>query len=146
MRKAGDQEAVRSMLIQSKAGSYALARAVADLQEADPDGFQELVNEAGVLRRRLYYPGKVGRALAAASLSDEMLGGIGWTKLRVIADHLTTENANELITFARTSTVVELRQVVGRGTGRKIKHLLLRLEVGDYDRVVSALTQHGAII
>lgn len=137
---------VRAMLKKTKASSYALARAVSELQEDDPGAFQGLVSDAGILRRRLYYLGKVGRALIAAGLSDEALGGIGWTKLSVIAEHLNAQNADELIALARSSTVIELRQAIGLGGSRQVKHLTLRLDQGDYDRVVSALVLHGATI
>jgi hypothetical protein len=134
------------MLRQSKASSYALARAVAELHEADPVGFQELLREGLALRRRLYYLRQVGWALKSSNVPDEMLGRVGWTKLAVIAECLTSENAEELVKLALTSTVVELRQALGIKRGPKTRQLALRLPEVDYNRIVAALTDHGATL
>lgn len=137
---------VRAMLSRSKASSYALARAIHGLHTSAPESFRQLIRDRLIARRRAYYLRQVGRAIELAGLSDEVLGQIGWTKLTLIAERLTPDTADELISLAKIETVSGLRSALTKLQASPRRHLVLSLSTEDYDLIVAALLKRGAVI
>lgn len=69
---------------------------------------------------------------------------IGWTKLTVIAKHLTQENAGALFKQAGENTVHQLTALMRKEPPRTgTRTVLLRFSPEEYDRFEKVILQHG---
>jgi len=81
-------------------------------QDYDPEEFAQIAKLGGVSLRCAYHFAKIDRAFGDLAIDQGRLLGIGWTKLAVIADHVSTSNYEQLLELAETSTVRELARIV----------------------------------
>ncbi len=73
-----------------------LALTLVTLHDVDVSQLRELPKETGMSRRRLYYLLDVGRFLNEHPLAKPDAEAIGWTKLQIIAHHLSNRGKNNI--------------------------------------------------
>lgn len=74
---------------------FELATKLAKLHESDPSTLRDIPQQTGMSRRRLYYLLEVGRLLSDQQISKPEAEAVGWTKLQIIARHLSRSEGAE---------------------------------------------------
>lgn len=123
----------------------ALALHLRDVTEDRGAAFLEAAEQEGVKARRAYYLREVARLLDRIDTPHDRLRNIGWTKLSIIAQHLTPENAETMLSAAEQSTVTDLKDIVaGREPPAKRHVMFFYLDDDQHAVVRRALLAHGA--
>jgi hypothetical protein len=119
------------------------------LQDAAPDHFKMLLNTPELGRRKGYYLALVYKAFAKHANDGPTrlrLIKIGWTKLTVIAPHVTADNLDELLGLAEKHTVENLKAVMqGEEPLINGKVVVLRFTETQYTIFKEVLLKKGAI-
>lgn len=117
-----------------KAGTHAggdflkVARELRHLQETDPSAFFARVRELGFNRRKAYYLVQIDREFSHLGADPKLLKKVGWTKLGILASHVTRDNWKDLITRSLSLNVPELQALLNEAVGApKSHHLTLRM-------------------
>ena len=115
------------------------------LLDEDPSMFLATAKELGIQTRKAYYLVQIDRALDGLSVPRERLLRIGWTKLQVIAAHITPENAETLLSQAESHPVHVLRDIIDGHAPETAKHcVILYLFDDEYEIFAQVLQAHGA--
>ena len=123
----------------------ALAMHLHDMTDGKGAAFLEAAEKEGVKPRRAYYLREIARLLDWIDTPHDRLRNIGWTKLSIIAQHLTRENAETLLSDAEQRTVADLKDIIAGRTPPKQRHaMLFYLDDEEHDVVRRALLAHGA--
>jgi hypothetical protein len=89
-----------------------LGRSLRQLQDRDPDLFQQVVKKR-LGRRKAYYLVEVSRKFEPLPISRARLKKIGWTKLQIIGRHVTKDNVEELVGLAEQLKTKQLERKMG---------------------------------
>ena len=122
-----------------------LAALLRQLQEKQPDDFKALLSLPELGRRKGYYLVEIDRAFADLGVPSERLNKIGWTKLQLIARHVTPENLEALLTLAEAHTAKNL-DLIMRGEEPILggKTVLLFFNGKQFEAFSKAIIEHGA--
>ena len=82
------------------------------LQETAPEDFQALLSLPQLGKRKGYYLVEIDRAFANSGVPAKRLKKIGWTKLQIIARHVTPENCEQLLELAETHIAKNLEKIM----------------------------------
>ena len=112
---------------------------------------QALPTETGMSRRRLYYLLEVGQFIRDRKISQADAERVGWTKLQIIARHVSQSGATakqvakhmQLALETRSYTLPEVLQ--GSSSPHKLA-VVFRLSAADKAELLMALTAHGGEI
>jgi len=95
---------------QLKRGSFLkAAKFFRSLQDHAPSEFGPVARLVGVGKRKAYYLAQVDRVFSTLGVEDLRLEALGWTKLKVLADHIDQSNCAQLLELAETSTARQLK-------------------------------------
>lgn len=120
-----------------------LAEVLSDLRAVAPREFREVANEIGVSTRTAYYLAKVWDSVEGHKERDRLLK-LGWTKLSLVAPHLTRKNTKQIVSFAEMHTVQECRLHLSKEPIKaKTRCMLLRFSPKDYARFADAIIKNG---
>jgi hypothetical protein len=122
-----------------------LAALLHKLQETEPDDFKTLVSIPQLGRRKGYYLVEIHRAFGDYKDVSPRLNKIGWTKLQIIASHVTPDNLEALLTLAETHTAKNLEAIM-RGDQPIIggRSVLLLFTQEQFAVFSEAILEHGA--
>ena len=131
---------------------YELSVLLAELADAPYVGLvEDLPNETGMSRRRLYYLLAAGRLIVEQGISKAQAEEVGWTKLQIIARYLnnstTVPTAAQLESYldvARKTTAHSLMQTLKEGTADGKTAVVFRLSPGIVWKLNDALLAFGA--
>lgn len=105
-----------------------VARELRHLQETDPSAFFARAKELGFNRRKAYYLVQIDREFSNLGADPALLKKVGWTKLGILASHVTRDNWKDLLTRALSVNVPELQALLTETLGPpKSHHLTLRM-------------------
>lgn len=90
-----------------------IARHFRDIQDHTPERFAEVAKLVGISLRRAYYYAKIARVFDG--VDQNRLCFIGWSKLKVIAEHVNKSNKEQLLDLAEDCTVRELTILMRNG-------------------------------
>ena len=122
-----------------------LASLLRQLQEKKPDDFKALIAIPELGRRKGYYLVEIDRAFANLGVPPQRLTKIGWTKLQLIARHVTPDNLEALLTLAETHIAKNL-ELIMRGALPIIARTVLLLFTQEQYAVFSdAILTNGAV-
>lgn len=125
-----------------------LAGQLRQLQESDPDRFRDLVKTTGIGLRKAYYLISVDKTFKPLKVPKKMLVELGWTKLMTIQPHVTKQNYLELIEYAKTHTVQQVKDYLKSGGKENVESnqhaVLMYFSPEDYSTLVDALLENGA--
>lgn len=139
---------ISGLLAQPKRSAYRLAKAVRQLQKDEgSELFDDLWRNGHIGRRRAYYLARIGETFEELSVPEDKLERIGWTKLMVIAQGITAENASSRLKLATAPgmTVKKLQSLVlKKPNGPPRRRLIISLSEGQHARAVATLKKFGA--
>lgn len=123
-----------------------LASLLRQLQKTAPDDFKRLLAIQQLGMRKGYYLVEIDRAFGDLDVPRFRLNKIGWTKLQVMAAHVTPDNVEQLLTLAETHTTENLKAIM-RGEKPIIggRSVLLLFTGKQYEAFTKAILKHGAI-
>lgn len=84
------------------------ARYFREIQDTMPDKFSYLAKLTGIGLRKAYYLAGIDRKFRNLGVNRSRLESIGWTKVRLISDHVNEGNSEELLQLAESSSAREL--------------------------------------
>jgi hypothetical protein len=122
-----------------------LASLLRQLQQTDPEWFRQIIAIPQLGRRKAYYLLQIDRAFGQLPVERIRLNQIGWTKLQVIAEHVTAQNYEELIALAEAHTVENLKAIMrGEKPILKGRSVLLHFTRKQFRVFSKAILKHGA--
>ncbi|HEX2556240.1 MAG TPA: hypothetical protein VHL98_21275 [Microvirga sp.] len=127
-----------------------LARSLTDVRRVLPDRLGDLIEQSSLNQRRAYYLIEIAEHLLRLEaqgipLNEGQLQRIGWGKLRVIARHLTPDNADQWLKLAERQTIRELvAHLPGERKPLKDHQVLLHFTAEQYQIFEDAILRHGA--
>ena len=123
-----------------------LGRALRQLLDRDPELFQQVVDQTNLGRRKAYYLVEVSRVFDPLPFPRSRLRKIGWTKLQVIAKHVTPHNVEVLLELAEATTSKDLeRQLRGDKPPGNAHCVLMYFSPKDYAELEDTLLKHGGV-
>jgi hypothetical protein len=123
---------------------WRIARYFAELQEHTPEQLPVVAKLVGIGRRKAYYYARIYRVFSSLGVDEDRLDLIGWTKLTVLANHITKSNCEQLLSLAESCTARELTILMQDGVpvdGTRV--VLLYLEPVDYELFEKAVLAFG---
>lgn len=90
-----------------KADFVEAARLLRDIQEEAPELLQEVRRAADIGRRKAYALIQIDRCFSSLKVNPTTLRRLGWTKLMVLAPHVTEQNVQQLLAMAEENTVTD---------------------------------------
>jgi hypothetical protein len=87
-----------------------LGKSLRQLMDRDPELFQQIIQKSNLGRRRAYYLAEVSRIFDPLPIPRARLNKIGWTKLQLVAKHVTPSNLDVLLQLAEDSAAKELER------------------------------------
>lgn len=122
-----------------------LAEALRTLRAEHPHHFADWLKRPDVSRRRSYYLVTIAEAYSSVPISRDRLNRLGWTKLKEMAETITETNAEELISLAERSTVMELRRSLTSAKPlEKACSIVFHLDAEQHRDLTQALLMNGA--
>src|SRR5208337_1929726 len=122
-----------------------LGRSLRQLQDRDPDLFQQVAKKASLGRRKAYYLVEVSRKFDKAPVPRSRLRKIGWTKLQLIGKHVTPHNLDNLLQLAESINSKELeRQMRGEKPLGNARCVVMYFSPKHYAEFEEALLKNGA--
>ncbi len=123
-----------------------LGRSLRQLLERAPKLFRQVVNKGNLGGRKAYYLIKVSRVFDPLPIPRQRLRKVGWTKLQVIAKHVTPDNVDVLLELADATTSKDLeRQMRGDKPLGNAHYVLMYFSPKDYAELEDALLKHGGV-
>jgi hypothetical protein len=127
-----------------KPPSIELATVLHRMQQREPEQFKEFYENSRIKRRTAFYLAEVGKCLEPLGLPPSRLEAIGWSKIQVIAKHLTARNAEKLLKLAEQNTTHSLAaQMRGGNAMPDPRCVMLRLSPQHYRKFEEAVLQNG---
>jgi hypothetical protein len=122
-----------------------LGRQLRQLQDRDPEKFQEVIKKSDLGRRKAYYLVEVSKIFDPLPISRARLKKLGWTKLQIIGKHVTKDNVEELVELAESLPVKILeRRMRGEKPIKKAHCVVMYFSPEHYEQLEAALIAHGA--
>jgi hypothetical protein len=122
-----------------------LGRTLRQLQDREPQRFQEIVAKSDLGRRKAYYLLDVSRSFEPLRVSRARLKKVGWTKLAMIAKQVTQDNIDGLLDLAQQNNVKELERITRGERPLGTSHcVLMYFSPQQYEELEEALVHHGA--
>lgn len=116
------------------------------VQNSSSGDFKKLCSFPELGRRKAYYLVAIDKAFADKDVPAERLRKIGWTKLAMLAPHVTDENVDDALLFAELHTVKNIEAAV-HGMEPIIggRTVLLNFTADQFAAFSTAIVAHGAI-
>jgi|SRR6185312_4482114 len=123
-----------------------LARRLRDVQDETPEMFASVAKLNGIGLRKAFYLARIDRQFRTLGVDENHLCAIGWSKLRLICDHITEANCKQLLQLAETSTVHELElKMRNEEPVDGTRCVTLYFEPEDYEVFAAAILSHGGL-
>lgn len=114
------------------------------VQDNAPELFPVIVKLSDVSLRKAYYLVSIDRTFSDLGVPRARLRAIGWSKLKMVIDLITTSNCEELLSMAETSTVREFGLLLrGREPKSGTRCVTLYFEPTQYQIFSAAILAHG---
>lgn len=121
-----------------------IAKYFRELQDEAPDQIAMVADLVGISARKGYDLARIDRTFGDLGVPEGRLLVIGWSKLRVLAGYITSENSEHLLALAEKSSAYELRRLLrDEAVSSGTRHIVLRLNPDQYDAFASAILVHG---
>ena len=124
-----------------------LSKRLQMLHELNRDLFHKVVKQAKLGSRKAYYLVGLAKQLRGARLPGKRLEAIGWTKARIIAEHVDRHNALFLLALAEQHTARDLAFLVrgAHSSPPPTRCVLLYFNPRQYRAFEKAVVHHGAV-
>jgi hypothetical protein len=123
-----------------------LGKCLRQLMDRDPNLFQQIVQKTNLGRRKAYYLVEVSRIFDPLPVPRSRLRKIGWTKLQLIAKHITADNLDELLQLAENASAKRLEAAMrGEKSLGNAHCVLMYFSPKDYADLEDTLVKHGGV-
>ena len=123
-----------------------LGRALRQLLDKEPDKFRDVWQKSNLGRRKAYYLVEVSRAFDSLPIPKARLKKIGWTKLSLLAKHVTKDNVTELVELAEKHNAVQIEALMkGEKPINNAHCVLMYFSPKQYALFESVLIKFGAV-
>lgn len=140
-------KAGRKVEAESGGDFLANARELRHLLETDRAAFHERAKELSFNQRKAYYLVQIDRAFADIDADEALLRKVGWTKLGILAPHVSRGNYKDLLAKALGLSAQELQVTVAAEPGQpKNHHVALRMtddQKAVFDAAIKAYSPPG---
>jgi hypothetical protein len=123
-------------------GFFSIAKRFRELQDTEPETFETVVKLLGLDRADADVLLRVNRTFRRLRVNKDFMGSLGWPKLIVLVDHISSRNRDELLERASHMTSKELARSLGRHPSWR-KRVVLRLTEDQYQVFEQAVLAHG---
>lgn len=114
------------------------------VQDNAPELFAVIAKLADVSLRKAYYLVSIDRTFGDLGVPRARLRAIGWSKLKMVIDLITTSNCEELLSMAEASTVREFGLLLrGREPISGTRCVTLYFEPAEYELFAAAVLANG---
>jgi hypothetical protein len=127
----------------SKPSFLDLARALHMLHELDVGEFNQIIQRVNLGPRKAYYLLQIAQCYRSLVRYRSRLQAIGWTKLTILCEHITPQNAARLIKLAEENTVQGLRSQMSNVQPPKTRCVLLYFNRSEYQSFETAVLRNG---
>ena len=123
-----------------------LARRLRDVQDETPEMFASVAKLNGIGLRKAFYLARIDRQFRTLGVDENHLCAIGWSKLRLICDHITEASCKQLLQLAETSTVHELElKMRNEEPVDGTRCVTLYFEPAEYEIFAAAILSNGGL-
>jgi hypothetical protein len=129
-----------------------LARSFARVRSSLPERYSDLIKQSGLNSRRANYLIEIAEHLSrleaqGVRFDEDRLQRVGWSKLRVIARHLTPRNTSKWLERAERETIRELvARVNGEKPAAKEHVIVLHFTPEQYQTFEEAILANGGTL
>lgn len=102
---------------------YRLATSLSVLHDEDGGALHGLPEQTGMSRRRMYYLIDVGNLIREHRLTETRAAGVGWTKLQIVARHVSqaeSTSAEELAAYLELAETSQARALAKKLAGATV--------------------------
>lgn len=119
-----------------------IAKHLGQLQDEDPAALEVVANLLGIDRRDAEFIVRIDRTFSDLGVDQTQRAEIGWAKLVVLRDYVSSSNLHRLLEFAGEMPAKELARLVGRHPDA-LRRLVLHLTTEQFDIFKEAILAHG---
>jgi hypothetical protein len=123
-----------------------IARRLREILEEKPDLFPQVANSLSLGIRKAYHLAEIDRRFHKLGVNRERLRRVGWTKLAILAPHVTTGNVDALLDIAESNTAHEIKRWLrDQPVYDEERCMNLYFSAEQYALIEKVLVEHGAI-
>lgn len=142
---ADTYERAKALIPQFNDRFLELAPLLRDLSKEDQSEFRRLLKASKLGLRKAYYLIEIQDAFEALPATRERLYEIGWTKLSMLAKHITKANCEQLLQLAEENKARDLQMILrGEDPPSETHCLLMYLDPQQFDRFAAVASRFGA--
>ena len=115
------------------------------LQEKSPKDFKALIAIPQLGKRKGYYLVAVSKAFGDYPHLRQRFMRVGWTRLSMVAPHVTKENVEDALVFAEANTAWAIQQAMkGQKLPIGVRSVLLHFKPEEFTFFGQEIVKHGA--
>lgn len=125
-------------------GFLSVAKHFRQLEDENPRVFDVIVKLLEVDRDDANFMARIDRTFRGLGVNDNHMAALGWPKLIVLIDHISSGNPQQLLELADKKTAKELAAILGQHPSRT-RRMVLRLTPDQYHVLEEAILAHGGV-
>lgn len=125
-------------------GFLLAARRLREVQDDAPGEFALVAKLLKIGYRKACYLAAIDRAFRDLGVDEAILNVVGWSKLRVLCDHVNAENCDHLLKIAAGTSTQDLKRILKHEPPPPTPHCtILYFSDDDYATFAKAILAHG---
>lgn len=123
-------------------GLCSVAKSLRDLQDRHPERFAAVAELLQLDRIDAPFLARFDRVFSDLNVREDRMMGLGWPKLMMLCDHITSDNRKQLLEVAFRVSAKELYQILKKQRPDTMP-MILYLTDDQYDILERAILNHG---
>lgn len=123
-------------------GLCSVAKILRELQDRHPQRFSPVAELLQIDRLDAPFLARFDRVFSDLNVRDDRMMGLGWPKLMMLCDHITSDNRRQLLETAFRVSAKELDQILKKQRPDTMP-LILYLTEAQYGILERAILNHG---
>jgi hypothetical protein len=125
-------------------GFLIAARRLREIQDDAPEQFELVAKILRIGRRKAFYLAHIDRAFRDLGVDDATLTAVGWSKLRMLCEHVTKDNCAHLLKIASSTSAEGLRRILKHEPSLpNARCVTLYFSQSQYEIFAKAILTHG---
>ena len=125
-------------------GFLSVAKHFRQLEDENPQVFDVIAKLLEVDRDDANFMARIDRTFRGLGVNDNHMAALGWPKLIVLINHISSGNPQQLLELADKKTAKELAAILGQHPSGT-KRMVLRLTPDQYHVLEEAILAHGGV-
>jgi hypothetical protein len=126
-------------------GFLSVAKGLRELEDEDHELFEAVVKLLGIEQSEANILARPDRTFRDLGIDDNHMASIGWPKLIVLCDHVSSGNLRKVLEFADQMPAKDLARIVGQQPPAAMKRMVLLLTADQYQVLANAILAHGGV-